>query len=327
MERLWNSTPEKIPFVGPSGSPKQSVNSLESVLNELGASPPRNSRPAFTPSPPSFENFRPQPYQPGSIRVGHNRSTAPIQSLKALDLSSFRGRTTPPLTKNTYASASGSQPPLDQQNSGLNLGASMDWSPSQPASQPKSQHRAFTENLPVDKDAEFFGRIPIQKQPTKLFGQSPVAAQSSPFWYKVPPAPITPAHQLRNPPNQPRMRVASQEQKENFFNNVTRGSHTWGKSSETTDNGNNGSQRQRIEFAQQKFFNPPVPSQEHDVLADAFKSWSLADSSRSENIEVKNTRRIWQGVVVLTTIGVGFFCFRNGIGTSMVHEKWLASSG
>ena len=270
---------------------------MEDILNEMGVAQSKNSKPAYTPSPTYREPFRPQPYQPGSIRVGHDR-TAPIQSLKALDLSSIRGRKSFPIFNNTSTLASESQPSLDRQYPNLNLGASMDWSPSQPASQPKSQHRAFTENLPVDKDAEFFGRVPIQKQPTKLFGQSPVVAQPSTFWYKVPPAPIPPAHQIRNPPNQPRMRVTSQEQKENFFNNVTRKRPSWQEPSETTTPANNGSQRQGIEFAQPKFFAPSTPSEEHSELVERFGDWSLADSSKPKKIvEEKNVRRhIGQGV-------------------------------
>ena len=302
MAKLWTSTPEKLLFVGPKGSPNQSGSNMEDVLNEMSVAQPRKYRPENIPSPTYREPFRPQPYQPGSIRVGHDR-TSPIQSLKTLDLSS-RSVKTPHLSDNISTFSSGSQPSLDQQYSNLDFGASMDWSPSQPASQPKSQHRAFTENLPVDKDAEFFGRVPIKKQPTKLFGQSPVVADPSTFWYKVPPAPITPAHQLRNPPNQPRMRVASQEQKESFFNNVTQKTPLWQGPSQATTSENNVSQRQDFEFAQQRFFAPATPSEEHNELVERFGGWSLAESNKPENkVEGKNVgRHIGQGVFLFAAL-------------------------
>jgi hypothetical protein len=293
MTTLWVSTPEKLPYVGPRGSPNQSGNSMEDILSEIGATPSQRDTPTSTPSPPACESYQPQPYQPGSIRIGHDRTT-PIQSLKTLNLSSNKGRTSHSLCNNTYTSASGSQPPLDEQYAGLNLGASMDWSPSQPT----SQHRAFTENLPVDKDAEFFGVVPIQKN-TKLFGQSPVVAEPSAFWYKIPPAPITPAHQLRNPPNQPRMRVSSQEAKENFFNNVTRRSPPSQEPPETTASVNNSFQKQGIEFAQQKFFAPPIPSEEHNALAELMTGWSLADSETPRKaVEKGRVRHFFKGLAL-----------------------------
>ncbi|KAK1761208.1 Ima1 N-terminal domain-containing protein [Echria macrotheca] len=63
----------------------------------------------------------------------------------------------------------------------------MDWAPTQ------SRHRAFNA----------LG----QRSPAagSAFNQTP-AGNRGPFWYKVPPAPITPAQRVFNPPNQPRMR-------------------------------------------------------------------------------------------------------------------------
>ena len=300
MTVLWDFTPEKPPYIGPGSSPDQSSNSIRDALKEIGASPSRINGSTPTPSPPSYERYRPQPYQPGSIRIGHDR-TASIQPLKALNVPSARGRTSP-LFNNTCTPASESRPSLDQQYAGVNLG-DMDWSPE--PSQPASQHRAFTENLPVDNDAVFFGRATAQKN-TNLFGQSPVVPQSAAFWYKVPPAPIAPAHQLRNPPNQPRMRVASREQKENFFNDISRRSPSTQDPPETATSVKYDSQPQEIEFAQQKFFAPDAPSKDHDDLVDALNGWSLGGSdsrhSPKKAVETSRVRHIGQGIALFIAL-------------------------
>ena len=43
----------------------------------------------------------------------------------------------------------------------------------------------------------------------------------SPFYGRLPPAPISQAHQLRNPPNQPKFRRTSTEQRKGFFKRMT----------------------------------------------------------------------------------------------------------
>lgn len=65
----------------------------------------------------------------------------------------------------------------------------MDWTPSQQSVPFTTKHR-----------------VPIPTQP-----------QPSPFYGRLPPAPISQAHKLRNPPNQPIFRKASTPQKEGFF--------------------------------------------------------------------------------------------------------------
>lgn len=50
----------------------------------------------------------------------------------------------------------------------------------------------------------------------------PTIAQPSPFYGRLPPAPLSQAHKLRNPPNQPAFRQATAVQKQSFFNNRRR---------------------------------------------------------------------------------------------------------
>ena len=303
----WYETPPRPRYVGPGSSPSQNGQSIQDALLEIGPSPAPSNRPAFTPSPPSSQPYRPKPYQAGSICIGQDR-TAPIRSLKALSISSNRGRTSP-IFDNAHTTASEYQLSIDQQYAGTSL-SSMDWSPE--SSQPKSQHRAFTENLPVDKDAVFFGRTAAQKN-TKLFGESPVAPQAT-FWYKVPPAPIPPAHQLRNPPNQPRMRVPSKDHKVNVFGNNPRKSPTSQGPGASTANEKNGAQQHGVDFAQQKFFPPEAPSEGHDDLVDALTGWSLGDAENRHSTETptqkkSRARHIGQGVA----LAIGLVCWNQAI--------------
>lgn len=228
---------------------------MADALNEISAAPSKGYIKAYTPSPPRSAPSCDQ-YQPGSLGNVPERSSS-IRALKTRTDLASQDRTISPVFETNYPSAPERQPPLDVQYAGLNL-EEMDWAPSQLT----SSHRAFnTTHQP--KDAQFFGQTPMVPRP-------------SPFWYKVPPAPITPAQRLRNPPNQPRLRVSSPEVKENFFNNVTRRSPT---SEEAPENGTyerNDRKKQGIEFAQQKFFPPAPPSEAGNTLADLLTGFSLS---------------------------------------------------
>ncbi|KAJ9144821.1 hypothetical protein NKR19_g6304 [Coniochaeta hoffmannii] len=65
----------------------------------------------------------------------------------------------------------------------------MDWSPSHS----HSQHRAFSSYRAPGPANQGFSRAPTEEK-------------KGAFWYRVPPAPVPPAHRLLNPPNQPRLR-------------------------------------------------------------------------------------------------------------------------
>lgn len=64
----------------------------------------------------------------------------------------------------------------------------MDWTPTQ------SKHRVFNTYDPK-----------AAQKPLR-FGQAPIEENKGPFWYKVPPAPTTPAQRTFNPPNAARLR-------------------------------------------------------------------------------------------------------------------------
>jgi hypothetical protein len=97
-------------------------------------------------------------------------------------------------------------------SSSYNASEEMDWSPT-PASSAsnnyfasdaasgggfKSPYRAF--NTQGQRQSQPFGSAPTEPRANK------------PFWYRVPPAPTTPAQRVFNPPNQPRLRPSPVEQ-------------------------------------------------------------------------------------------------------------------
>jgi hypothetical protein len=177
----------------------------------------------------------------------------------------------------------------------------MDWSPIIP----QKQHRAF--NTPQSLRGN---------HNSQLFGQTPVSEKSPVFWAKVPPAPITPAHRLRNPPNQPRLRVSSQEVKENFFNNITR------RNSDPDETASNatGKSRRELELQQQRFFAPTAPCEEADSLADTFKGFSLGSSE--ERPQPKTGRRIPIGPLFSLLLVAGLLYAGLSYGKSPFSKGW-----
>lgn len=141
----------------------------------------------------------------------------------------------------------------------------MDWSPTQ------SKHRAFKDFGPP-------------KAPNQIFGQPDPGPNSSPFWYKVPPAPVTPAHKLRNGPKQ----LTKPVEKQSIF---TFGSTNASKPNALTDDENEGASK--VAFAQPKFFAPSVsnPSDPRSSLADLLNSSFTLSQDEPEDGEHDETRQ------------------------------------
>jgi len=167
----------------------------------------------------------------------------------------------------------------------------MDWAPSPSHADPSftlSQHRAFHPDQPAQRSSQ-------------LFGQAPVTAEKGPFWFQVPPAPITPAQRLRNPPNQPRLRVMSQETKDSSLFQPTEKIPTLFRK-EPAD----------VDFAQQKFFTQPRADDDLADLMGSMGSFKIASDeseapetqSSSLKILVKILGGAIFGVLVLLWTGV-----------------------
>lgn len=102
------------------------------------------------------------------------------------------------------------------------------------------------------------------------FASPPDNPKASPFWFRVPAAPITPAARLRNPMNRPTLKVASEEVKRNFFDSVTgRTDATVAGELQSSDAAIKSFKtkppKHSIEFAQAKFF---PPEDRRDSLSD-----------------------------------------------------------
>ncbi|KAI2778831.1 Ima1 N-terminal domain-containing protein [Daldinia loculata] len=141
----------------------------------------------------------------------------------------------------------------------------MDWTPS------ASQHRAFSSYNPYKV-----------KNTNPRFSDIPIEAKSGPIWYKVPPAPTTPAQKLRNPPMRPIIRESPKEAKENFFQSTARGPLDMGSS-------NQGSLSD-IKFAEPKFFAPEDKDDPRDNLSRMFAS-SFSISPDPDEERYRNPRR------------------------------------
>ncbi|KAM0233472.1 hypothetical protein ACHAPO_007168 [Fusarium lateritium] len=126
----------------------------------------------------------------------------------------------------------------------------MDWTPTESHIKPQSQYRAFQNS-------------PALNKPRRAFGESPVNNQN-PFWYKVPAAPTTPSHRLRNPPNAPIIRSKPVEQESIFFRGAAR------KKDE------NEREEHEVAFKPPSFFAPQESHDEASGLADLLsQSFSL----------------------------------------------------
>lgn len=128
----------------------------------------------------------------------------------------------------------------------------MDWSPTVP---PPPMPRAFQ---------------PSSKPGTRAFGASPTTSENSPFWYKVPAAPVNPAHKLRNPPNAPMIRPNLSADKNGFGNgNGKKGDIFFrGAASKAKREEDEEQRRRGVEFRHQSFFAERKDDGDANSLAD-----------------------------------------------------------
>ncbi|KPM45661.1 hypothetical protein AK830_g993 [Neonectria ditissima] len=137
----------------------------------------------------------------------------------------------------------------------------MDWTPTQS----QSQHRAFSE-MP-------------SSSATRAFGEAPVNPEGSPFWYKVPAAPTTPAQRLRNP-NAPILRTKPAPEERVLFRASDR---TKAKANEDDPND--------VAFKPPSFFAAATENDETNSLADLLnQSFSLGQETEPGRSQPKPSR-------------------------------------
>lgn len=205
---------------------------------------------------------RQQPHQPNQSQVQQDGpARCQPSSPGRLNLRPLPVPQPPPVPFGT--SSASRNPPLFQQSFGVAEPQSpvlaepeeMDWTPTQ------SQHRAFS-------------NAPAAGSPSRPFSQAPVQPESGPFWYKVPPAPINPAHKLRNPPRVPVVRNANIESK-------TQGtSFTASLSNQHTGN---EARSTAVEFQQPTFFAPTKDDERNSLAEMLNKSFSLGNEQEEDD--------------------------------------------
>ncbi|KAG8675787.1 hypothetical protein FPOAC1_001780 [Fusarium poae] len=159
----------------------------------------------------------------------------------------------------------------------------MDWTPTESHIKPQSQYRAFQDS-------------PALNRPRRAFGESPLNDQS-PFWYKVPAAPTTPSHRLRNPPNAPIIRSKPVEQESIFFRGAAR------KRDESEK------EEREVSFKPPSFFAPQESHDEASGLADLLsQSFSLGQehSEPGQGSGARSSSAHGPGTVQFEKLGVEF---------------------
>lgn len=286
LSPLWANTPEKLTYVGPrsTGSP-QGLNSMADVLDQISVTPSRRAEKRISP---------PQTATPGfDLQITKNSRRS--EAAPSLPFTPQRIRPRPEMTSSSLLDmsheesvrymATGETPARLQEQISNDV-EEMEWTPTKA----QSQHRAFNPPKSIQRTTESFGGAPLVDQP-------------SPFWYKVPPAPVTPAQRLRNPPNRPALRVSSQEVKENFFNRVTQRAPISDMTGRQSPLSREERPQRDIEFAQQKFFPPPVPSEAGNTLADLLTGFSLGGTEKETPVR-RVAQRPWKRHLVQSAVMV-----------------------
>ena len=233
---------------GPKISKPNGVKNMSDLLDEILQSPTQPPRPLPRPSPPNVGNW------------GSNFGTAsfarkPNMELHSLSLSE---RQRPP----SSPPAPPSRPAEEAAGSGYQDDDKMDWSPT------TSRHRAFSSFRGPGADQQGFSQAPTTEE------------KRGAFWYRVPPAPVAPAHRAFNPPNQPRLRsipAAAAARPGVSFREAGGGQGRVGVGVDVEGGGEGDGPRSPVAFARPSFFSPAVENDPRNTLADDFgKSFTLA---------------------------------------------------
>ncbi|RKF83917.1 hypothetical protein GcM3_005025 [Golovinomyces cichoracearum] len=96
-----------------------------------------------------------------------------------------------------------------------------------------------------------------------------------PFWCKIPAAPNTPAHKLRNPISQVNFQISPKKSQPNFFQGAGQTSLNHSKSTVQNKLQTGEYTKHNLELSQPKFFPPETRSESEIMLADLLDEFSL----------------------------------------------------
>ncbi|KAK7948592.1 uncharacterized protein PG986_009478 [Apiospora aurea] len=232
-----------VPADEPKPPPQSKRDDLGSILDEILETPSRPSKPRqehsslSSPLRHSMSATRPQqpPQAPFEL---HPRRVQPMSGFGSLRLSGESSQTQP-------------GPPAAQ------YGDEMDWAPS------GSQHRAFSTHNPFKV-----------KNPNPRFSDAPIEDKPGPFWYKIPPAPTTPAQRVRNPPMKPIIRDSPKDIPENFFSTTRRGPVDIGSPARNLE-------QNSMVFKESRFHAPQPKDEATEGLSRLMGSFSLSPEPES----------------------------------------------
>ncbi|KAI0395005.1 hypothetical protein F5Y17DRAFT_425619 [Xylariaceae sp. FL0594] len=187
-----------------------------------------------------------------------------------------------PWPKHTRPISTGRQEPAPVQDYDV-----MDWSPS------GSQHRAFSSVNPHKV-----------QNPHPRFSDMPIEPKPGPIWYKIPPAPTTPAQRARNPPMRPIIRESPKEPTERrLFTSTGRKTVDFVSKAESAV--------PEITLSQPKFFAPEPKNDPRDSLSSMFaNTFNLGPDTDPEESDIKpehipnrTKARIGELLVLLLALG------------------------
>lgn len=271
---LFSSTPDRAALITKrkgTMSPNNEPNTLYEALNNIAQEPavaPSPISPAVTPVRGNLNQRKSWESQGFTSDISYIDRRTPSRPNSTMDISRSKSLFTDTSGQGTARYSSSFDLSLPMQVVEASDPDEMEWTPS------RSEYRAFNSGLSTQREA----------QP---FNQAPSGPQPSTFWYKVPPAPITPARKLRNPPNQPLLSAPSDEVKQNFFNQMT-----MDMQQSPTPLPDANSIRKDYQFAQPKFF-PPDAFGDSTGLADAFgKAFNIEEreAAEKERVSLRNTQ-------------------------------------
>ncbi|KAM3074740.1 hypothetical protein ACMFMG_008160 [Clarireedia jacksonii] len=334
MTPLWNSTPERLRVEPNSGTPDKGGNSMADILDEISGTSFKGTRhlSQSTSLPPCEGNLGhsfeyPKNYgRDQKTRSSSKNTYATSRSFDSINNyveplrhsngsgTNFASRNGPESSYTQQYDGTRKRPPYTTSSTDLPVAEMtqaeyfqylqtgqlpnrlntdpidvepMDWAPTRPQQDFKPQHRALNPALNPQYKAQPFG------------SSSTTFNEPSPFHGKLPPAPITPAQRLRNPPNQARLTVSSEEKKQNFFNRMTRKN-----SNDLRDNiGDSVQSKREMEIAPPKFFAPEHPGNDlGNQLADLLTGFSLSadeNANSSQKVKKRFRKRYFIQVIVI----------------------------
>ncbi|KAK4101972.1 hypothetical protein N658DRAFT_485819 [Parathielavia hyrcaniae] len=185
------------PTPTPASSRLDETKSIADLLDEISRSPTSPTPPSPVDLSPSITRHSNRPPMGHAHTQAAQALTAHLQQIDTLHLQQ--------------------SPSPFHPTAGMGGGDEMDWSPT-PTSHHPLTATATTPDAIGAQPSQYRAFNTRGQRPTQPFGSAPTEPRKGPFWYRVPPAPTTPAQRVFNPPNRPGLRPSSVEKAAHLSN-------------------------------------------------------------------------------------------------------------